>query len=113
MGNITIEKAGYIIACYSDLLTLQEQKALRHHRSTLKLADVKDARLTGMYLKTGWLSDDPLILNYLSEGYVQFILRCAERIIKDNPDKVYFNLCPVCKKLARTPHAKQCRFCGA
>lgn len=112
MNNITIEKADYIISYYRNLLTLQEQKALRHHQSTLKLDDAKDVRLTRLYLKTGWLSDDPLILNYLNEGYIQFILKCAERILKDNPDKVYFNLCPVCYKLARTPNAKQCRFCG-
>jgi len=26
-------------------------------------------------------------------------------------DKVFWNLCPKCKKLARTPKAKQCRYC--
>ncbi|RYD88145.1 MAG: hypothetical protein EOP54_27730 [Sphingobacteriales bacterium] len=109
---MTIEKADYIIAYYSTLLTLDEKKALRHHQSTIKLEGITDVRLTRMYLKTGWLSDDPLILNYLGEDYVQFILNCAERILKDDPDKVFFNLCPVCKKLARKPEAKQCRHCG-
>lgn len=111
MSDITIEKADYIIAYYSDLLKLPETKALRHHRSTLKLED-KDVRLTRIYLKTGWLTDDPLILNYLNEGYIQFVLKCAERILKENPKAVFFNLCPQCGKLARTPQAKQCRFCG-
>ncbi len=112
MDDITIEKADYIVAHYAHLMNLEEKKALRHHLSALKLEDAKDVRLTRMYLKTGWLSDDPLILNYLSEGYIQFTLNCAERILKGNPDKVLFNLCPVCKKLARTPFAKQCRWCG-
>lgn len=111
MDGITTEKADHIITYYSDLMNWEERKALRHHRSTLKLDDAKDVQLTRMYLKTGWLSDDPLILNYLNEGYIQFMLNCAARILKDNPDKVYFNLCPVCKKLARTPDAKQCRWC--
>jgi hypothetical protein len=112
MEDITIEKADYIIAYYSNLMNLEERKALRHHISTFKLEGTADGRLTRMYLKTGWLTDDPLILNYLGEGYVQFTLNCAERILKDNPDKVSFNLCRVCKKLARTPEAKQCRWCG-
>lgn len=112
MDDITIDKANYIIACYSNLLTVQEQNALRHHRSTLKLDNTKDVKLTRMYLKAGWLSDDPEILKCLSEGYDKFILNCAKRILKDNPDKVYFNLCPICDKLVRTPDAKQCRFCG-
>lgn len=112
MGDITIEKADYIVAYYSHLFTLNEQKALRHHRSTIKIDGAKDLALTRVYLKTGWLSDDPLILNYLSDGYIQFILSCAKRILNDHPGEVVFNNCPVCKKLARTPSARQCRWCG-
>jgi hypothetical protein len=37
MTDITIEKADYIIAYYNNLLTSQEAKALRHHRSLIKL----------------------------------------------------------------------------
>ncbi|WP_345954008.1 hypothetical protein [Mucilaginibacter sp. PAMB04168] len=81
MNGITIEQADYIISYYSNLLTQQEQKALRYHRSTLKFDDSKDVRLTQMYLKTGWLSDVALILNYLNKGYIQFIMDCAKRIL--------------------------------
>lgn len=28
------------------------------------------------------------------------------------PEKVFFNNCPKCGKLAITPQAKQCRFCS-
>jgi len=112
MADITIERADYVINYYGELMTLTEKKAQRHHISTLKLEDGDRPALTRIYLKTGWLSDDPLILNYLSDGYIQFVLNCAERILNDNPDQVFFNLCPVCQKLARTPYAKQCRHCG-
>ncbi len=33
-------------------------------------------------------------------------------LIEKYGDKVFWNLCPECNKLARTPKAKQCRFCG-
>lgn len=112
MEEITIEKADYIVTNYSYLLTLEEKRALRHHRSTLKLNQTTDPGLTRIYLKTGWLSDDPLILNYLNDGYIQFTLNCAKRILAHHPDQVTFNLCPQCGKLTRTPQAKQCRFCG-
>jgi hypothetical protein len=112
MCGITIEKADYIMAYYSNLLTLQEAKALRHHRHALKAESAKDVRLTRMYLKIGWLTDDPVALNYLNEGYIQFILNCSERILRDRAGDVFFNLCPKCGNLARTPQAKQCRFCG-
>jgi len=112
MDEKALEQANYIIAYYSSLLNPTEAKALRHQRSTFKLKDSNDDTQRRMYLKTGWLSVDPEILNYLKDGYNQFILNCAERILKDNPGVVYLNLCPLCNKLARTPQAKQCRFCG-
>lgn len=36
----------------------------------------------------------------------------AKIMITDYSDKIILNNCPTCKKLARTPKAKQCRFCG-
>lgn len=36
--------------------------------------------------------------------------RIAERILKDNPN--ILNNCSNCGKLARTPNARQCRYCG-
>lgn len=112
MDAISLEKANYVIAHYSILLTLPEKAALRHHRSNVKLENVNDDKLTGMYYRAGWLSDNPEVLNHLNNGYMQFIVSCSQRILKDNPGEVYFNLCPICNKLARTPQAKQCRWCG-
>jgi len=111
MNNITADEGNYIITYYLNLLNDPEKKALRHYRSTYKLED-NDEQRRRMYLKTGWLSTDPVILDYLKDGYEQFAVNCAKRILKDNPGEVIFNLCPNCKKLARTPLAKQCRFCG-
>jgi hypothetical protein len=35
----------------------------------------------------------------------------AERLFKEHADEI-LNPCPRCEKLARTPLAKQCRYCG-
>jgi hypothetical protein len=70
MDAISLEKANYIIAHYSNLLTLPEKRALKHHQSTIKLEDANDDKLTGMYYCAGWLSDNPEVLNYLSNGYL-------------------------------------------
>jgi hypothetical protein len=35
----------------------------------------------------------------------------ANRILTDHKDEV-LNYCPKCEKLARTPKARQCRYCG-
>ncbi len=35
----------------------------------------------------------------------------AQRLLKDHGNEL-LNFCPRCEKLARTPLAKQCRYCG-
>lgn len=64
-----------------------------------------------MYLKKGWLTEDKHIQSLLEKGIDHFRLKTAERIIKDSRDNIHFNNCPKCDELARTPDAKQCRFC--
>jgi hypothetical protein len=112
MEAVNKEEALYIIVYFSELMTATEKLALRHQQSTVKLDGSTNENLTKVYYRKGWLSDDPEVLNLLSEGPDQFMIDCTERILKESGDKVFLNLCPVCKKLARTPKAKQCRFCG-
>lgn len=38
--------------------------------------------------------------------------RLAEILIEKYPEELFWNNCPKCDKLARTPSAKQCRFCN-
>ncbi len=112
MNSPNAETANYIITYYSNLLTDNERQALQHCRSTIKLEDDIDGKRTKMYYKTGWLSADPNILGLLENGYEQFAANCAARILNENPNGVYLNNCPVCGRLARTPYAKQCKWCG-
>ncbi|WP_185146513.1 hypothetical protein [Chryseobacterium lactis] len=60
----------------------------------------------------GWISSDPEITNLLENGYEIFEQNIVTRIMTETPEKVFFNNCPKCNKLARTPYAKQCRYCG-
>jgi len=109
MDGISKNTAWYIIIYFSELMTPAEKLALRHQQSTVKLDGSENENLTKVYYRRGWLSQDPEVLIYLSEGPDQFMINCAERILKESPNKVFLNLCPVCSKLARTPYAKQCR----
>lgn len=38
--------------------------------------------------------------------------KISELILKDYKDKIFLNNCPKCGELARTPKARQCRYCG-
>lgn len=59
-----------------------------------------------------WITNDEEALSLLKNGFDQFRTNVALRILNDHPHRIYFNNCPQCGKLARTPLAKQCRFCS-
>ncbi len=107
------ETAKYIINYFSNLLTSEEKMAIKTS-SMFKLehSNSKNPNLTKMYRENGWLTSDQSVLDLLKEGYDNFELNVANRIMEQSPDKVFFNNCPKCNKLARTPYARQCRHCG-
>ncbi|WP_199174569.1 hypothetical protein [Flavobacterium sp. 9] len=108
------QTAKYIINYFPNLLTDLERKAIRHNSSIYKLenATSHNANLIKVYKEKGWLTSDQNVLDLLGGGYKEFELNVANRILAQNPDKVFFNNCPKCNQLSRTPYARQCRFCG-
>jgi hypothetical protein len=74
--------------------------------------DPKARRLVSEVSEAFKLSDDPEAWRLASEGLWAFEMRTAQRILADHSDKVAFNNCPQCGVVARTPKARQCRFCG-
>lgn len=113
------ETASYIITYFSHLLTLKEKAVIKHQHSLIKLdnsdsseASEQNQRRRAMYLKQGWLSTDTETLNLLKDGYEQFEIDTATRLISERSEEIVLNKCPKCGRLARTPYAKQCRFCG-
>ena len=108
------ETARYIINYFSNLLSDHEKMAIKHANSQYKLENTSgdQVKMGKVYLERNWLTTDQSVLSLLNDGYDQFELNVATRILSQNPSKVFFNNCPKCAKLARTPYAKQCRFCG-
>jgi len=106
------DKIQYIINYYTQFFTDHESKAHRHLMSLEKLGEVNedDNRLTA-YKKMEWISSDPIVLDLIKNGAEEFYKKTANRIVNDNGEIELFNNCPNCGKLARTPKAKQCRFC--
>jgi hypothetical protein len=98
------------------LMTEQEKLVYRHLVSTMKASVGKsdpEAQETAKSdpVHARFLSDDPEILHLAKDGYDAFVLRTGERILRESGDKVVLNLCPASGKLARTPTARQCRYC--
>jgi len=108
------ETADYIIRYFSDLQNEKEKLASRHISSLIKL-DYPNANLnatTRIYKKTGWLTDEEDALVLVKLGEEGFKLKVASRILSEYKDAVVMNYCPECNRLARTPFAKQCRYCS-
>src|SRR5260370_29517489 len=115
-----IGKAWYVFRYHGHLMTAQERRAYWHLVRTAKAMDGRsdwaaqtEARnkLSHGNEKVNGLSDDPEVLNLTREGLGVFVARTAHRILDEHPGEVRFNYCCRCGGLARTPKARQSRFC--
>jgi len=115
--ELNSQVAHYVVRFHGHLMTDVERKAQRHLFATMKAAkgnSDEPAQLEARRSKTlsRMLCDEPKVLFLARDGYEEFQLRVAARILGDSADKVLFNYCPKCGELARTPTAKQYRCCG-
>ncbi|MDJ1483005.1 hypothetical protein QNI16_21060 [Cytophagaceae bacterium YF14B1] len=110
--EVTEEIVAYLLANYTNLMTLSENAAWRNFSL--------DPRLKA-YQPTGSLYTDriealrinvPQVTALMKDGYDTFIQNWIKRIVTEELDKIHFNCCIQCGRLARTPLAQQCRFCG-
>jgi hypothetical protein len=112
-----LEKARYIIVHHSHLMNRRESLARRHLLGTAKITHGRSdaaAQIETAKSRSGLrdlLSEDPQVLELARHGFDAFALVTAERILTDHADKVAFNYCCQCGRLARTPKARQCRYC--
>jgi hypothetical protein len=108
------ETAKYILNYFPNLMTDDEKLALRHQMYTYKVDNAMSdsTSIRQVLIERGIIRTEADILEFLKNGYEAFELDVAKRIMAETPEKVYFNNCPKCHKLARTPSAKQCSHCG-
>ncbi|MDR4892202.1 MULTISPECIES: hypothetical protein [unclassified Chryseobacterium] len=104
------EAIDYIIRYFGKLMTENEALALNNHMYYSKSSE--NAYLRNLMTERGWIKSDPEITKLLENGYETFQQNVVMRILAETPEKVFFNNCPKCNRLARTPYAKQCRHCG-
>ncbi|CAM3430683.1 hypothetical protein SPPR111872_00195 [Sphingobacterium prati] len=106
------DKQDYIINYYLHLMSPKEKLAYKHAHSLLKIDQKADIdKIKRVYFKAGWLTRDENALSLLNNGLEKFNEDTATRIMHDHASEIFFNYCPNCGTLARTPTAKQCRFC--
>lgn len=112
---MTQQEIDYLISHYSSLLTGKERVAYKHLLHDAKLAANDNAetreRMRAMLLRVGWLSDSEEVLILFEKGIPAFRQLIAARLYAEHGGETLFNRCPRCQRLARTPLAKQCRYC--
>ena len=108
------ELADYIFNYCYQFYNDKERKAKDHHFGQFKMGHRPDDDPSEGVKKfrARFLTNDPEALELLRDGYQKFIINTAERIYRDHSAELELNLCPKCHKIARTPQAKQCRFCA-
>jgi hypothetical protein len=100
----------YLLANYSSLMTIPEHVAhgqilLAEKRATISSTSVREElarRLQEVH---------PCARDLLSDGPEQFFDRLTARLLTECRDDIFFNYCPKCGVLARTPLAQQCSQC--
>jgi hypothetical protein len=107
----------YVTRHYSNFMNDAERRAYSHLGAALKAthgrSDVPAQEVARQHkIFSRWVSDDPKVLELAKDGYHSFAERTAERILAEHEGAILLNLCPRCQTLARTPTARQCRFCG-
>lgn len=105
------ELADYIFNYCYDFFNEKERKANEHQLGQIKFGNRENVPEPIEKLRHR-MKYDSEVLSLLKEGYSKFITTTAERIYRDHKQNLKLNLCPKCREIARTPTARQCRFCG-
>lgn len=98
------ELVQYIFRNYSGLLNLKEHVIWQYYLLNAKGRKDTIARLESIYKLHG-------IADLIDCGENEFYTNATNRILKEHANDIYFNYCPKCGNLTRTPKAKQCLKC--
>ena len=100
----------YILKNYRHLLSGLEGRilhAIGHGRSDVLETEAAKKKVERVWGHAG----DEEIDAALADGIDVFKKRVRDRIVNDHSKEVSLARCPKCKKLLRTPRARQCRWC--
>jgi hypothetical protein len=107
------ELTQYVWTHFQHLMSDFERQMGRAIRGRAQAAAVDSEPLATM-LNTRWgRAGDPEVEVALAEGADIYQKRVRDRILSEYGSEVFVNRCPKCRRVVRTPLARQCLWCGA
>ena len=101
----------YLIGKCKEWMFPEEIKALGQlDLKKVDINNVKSSRLAAKKMEWVYGIGDEKVTELVKLGRDKLEDKIATRLLNDNIGIV--NRCPKCDKIARTPKARQCRFCG-
>ncbi|WP_421753228.1 hypothetical protein [Croceimicrobium sp.] len=107
---MTKEEVKYILNYFSHLMPQDDRLTLKYHMYTHSKSD--EQKLRKAINERAETSEKVENQEMPGKAYEEFALGVAKKIVNQYPDKLYFNRCPKCNSLARTPYSRQCKSCG-
>ena len=105
------ELTDYIFNYCGNYLWQNEKKARWHLHALAKSNYGVNVIMYKFFMKEENVPDNKGIRELVNGGFEEFKQKVVTRIWNQLKDELELNLCPKCKKIARTPYASQCRFC--
>jgi hypothetical protein len=102
----------YVFKHFRHLMTPLERRTLEYNMPIVGGSDHRKIQRLYDFLedRDGHVSDDA-VMSALTVNYEHRKTMAINRIIETKIEKVLQNRCPTCKRLARTPTARQCMWC--
>ena len=94
--------------CYTHMTEL-ERAGVKAVHAQYKAAAADNETLRRVILEKWGGGNDPVVIQAVAQGEEAFRLAVRDRVLRDHPELIA--RCPKCKRVLRTPRAKQCRWC--
>jgi hypothetical protein len=107
------ELRAYIFKHFRHLMTPLGRRTVEYLSPIVRASDHWKIRRLYDFLeeRDGHVSDEELIEAF-KIAHAQRMDQAVDRLLTNGLDSLFINRCPKCDRIARTPEAKQCLWCG-
>jgi hypothetical protein len=103
----------YVLKYFRHLMTPLERRVTEYTAPIV--SDAKDSKIRSLYTflenRDGHV-DDEAVLRAFQTPYDERVANAVDHLLEMRRDEVLENRCKKCHRLARTPVAQQCLWCG-